>query len=638
MVKNYAKLEEVPVSRLKVEGWMLEYLKLQKDGLTGHLEVAGYPFDRIGWDRSAVDTSDSGNPGWWVYEQTAYWLDGKERVGRLLSDKKLCGDVSKSIEYTISNRDADGYMGPKFLKEANGWNRWPHVVFFRALMARYQATGDKQIIDVMTEHYLNNHHDYSHFRDVINVEIMLWLYLQNGNKKLLELAENSFAEYNVRCNDDNCQKSHLSNKKPYAHGVSYNEFAKLGAILYICTGKKDYLRPTLKAYKKIDRYHMLPDGLHCSNEFLLNNDVMQTHETCNVTDYTWALGYVLMATGKAEYADKIERCVLNAGIGSVTEDFKALQYFSGVNQLIADKCSNHNDFFKGDGWMSYRPNPGTECCAGNVNRFFPIYCSRMYLKKGRSLSAVFYGESSIKFGGLKIEQHTDYPFEDTVRFVFSTDNIRTLDFRMRIPGWCNNPNISVNGESVNFDIKNGFAILKRSWADGDVVTLHLPAQLKTVDYGKNGIFVERGPLLFTYGMKGERKIDKEDKKSTSDFPAYNIYPDKKWNYAFLQGEMSLQYRPQSLIPWSIDTAPMVVTVSAKEVKNWTLLHTDKVRAVKNLYKLPWARELKKGDFVFTPPIPSEEFIEKNGLGEEEKITLVPYACAKLRLTVFPKAK
>ena len=31
------------------------------------------------------------------------------------------------------------------------------------------------------------------------------------------------------------------------------------------------------------------------------------------------------------YLDQIEKCVFNAGLGAVTEDFRALQYFSCVN-------------------------------------------------------------------------------------------------------------------------------------------------------------------------------------------------------------------------------------------------------------------------------------------------------------------
>ena len=36
-MKNFAKLEELSLSRLHVGGWMKEYLRLQKEGLTGHL-------------------------------------------------------------------------------------------------------------------------------------------------------------------------------------------------------------------------------------------------------------------------------------------------------------------------------------------------------------------------------------------------------------------------------------------------------------------------------------------------------------------------------------------------------------------------------------------------------------------------
>ena len=42
------------------------------------------------------------------------------------------------------------------------------------------------------------------------------------------------------------------------------------------------------------------------------------------------------ATGNTEYLDKIEKCVWNAGLGAVSEDFKTTQYFSCVNQVVMD--------------------------------------------------------------------------------------------------------------------------------------------------------------------------------------------------------------------------------------------------------------------------------------------------------------
>ena len=59
------------------------------------------------------------------------------------------------------------------------------------------------------------------------------------------------------------------------------------------------------------------------------------HETCDITDHTWALAYLLQATGDAHYADRIEQVIFNALPGSITKDFHALQYFSCPNQVIA---------------------------------------------------------------------------------------------------------------------------------------------------------------------------------------------------------------------------------------------------------------------------------------------------------------
>ena len=146
--------------------------------------------------------------------------------------------------------------------------------------------------------------------------------------------------------------------------MTFNETAKLAAVLYLYTGKSEYLSAVEHAYKKVDRWYMLLDGVHSSTEGMRGIDPLQSHETCDIADYTWALGYLLMATGKSEYADDIERACLNAAPGAVTKDFKALQYFSCPNQVVADRTSNHNEFSHGSAWMSYRPNPERNAVRG----------------------------------------------------------------------------------------------------------------------------------------------------------------------------------------------------------------------------------------------------------------------------------
>ncbi len=642
----YGNMQEMPLSSITPKGWLLRYLQLQKEGLTGHLEEAGFPFDTVSWAvGDEASSSVTPNPEWWPYEQTAYWLDGMARTAELLRDEELLSRVDAVIESVLTHVDKDGYLGPKFMKTTDGWNRWPHVVFFRAMMAKHAATGDARLVDAIVKHYLNSPCDHGRCRDVMNVEIMLWAYHHSGDERLLALAEETYCRYNAITFDDNTAKAHLSRRKPYAHGVTYNEYAKLGAILYMYTGNNDYLKPTLRAYEKLEKHFMLVDGLHCSNEFLLDNHYMRSHETCDVTDYTWSLGYLLMATGEGRYADLYERCIFNAGIGSVDERFRALQYFSCPNQLVLDRHSNHNDFFKGEAWMSYRPNPGTECCPGNVNRFFPNYVARMFMKTENGIAAVLYGAAECTFpingAAVTVAEETGYPFEESVSFVFRTSQPVPFAFALRIPAWCKNATLLVNGEAVSFEVESGFATITRRFCDSDRVELILPSKAYAHRDKSGGIYIDKGPLVYALGMWGDRQIDTEDKRSNEVFPAYNIYPDRDWNYALELEEGELPedaFRCQSASsdePWNIYTVPCRIQLKARKVNGWTLSHKKTVYYVENLYQRPWNRMKKKGDFWFTPRLPSDAHVQKHGYGELETITLVPMGCAKVRLTVLP---
>lgn len=44
-----------------------------------------------------------------------------------------------------------------------------------------------------------------------------------------------------------------------------------------------------------------------------------------------------------------------------------------------------------------------------------------------------------------------------------------------------------------------------------------------------------------------------------------------------------------------------------------------------------------GESLKTPELPDDSFVKEN-LGDFEEVTLVPYGCTNLRMTVFPKIK
>lgn len=84
-------------------GWQKRFLETQMEGLTGHIVDAGFPFDRVQWGGLDYTLDNGGNPGWWVYEQTAYWLDGYIRCAILLNDREAIQKGSSMIENVFRN-------------------------------------------------------------------------------------------------------------------------------------------------------------------------------------------------------------------------------------------------------------------------------------------------------------------------------------------------------------------------------------------------------------------------------------------------------------------------------------------------------------------------------------------------------
>lgn len=612
--------QERPINSVSPQGWLREFLVRQNTGLTGHREILSYPFNTCLWS-GRIPYNGNGED-WWRYEQTAYLTDGMLRLGYLLNDASLIQTGNDGVAYVIAHPMDRGRLGHPFFS-----SQWPMAVFFRAMQAAHSATSDPKIVEALRQHYLScSIEELRKGRNVVNVEGMLWTYGKTGDAKLLERAEKICLGGPMgigRC---------MLPSRDVDHGVTYMEEAKLPAILYAYTGNTNHLEASLNAFRKLDRDHILPDGVPSSNEFLAGKDIQQSHETCDISDYTWSVGYLLMATGGAIWADHIEKAIFNAGPGCISKDFKNLQYFSGVNQVIATGDSNHNKHFHGSTWMAYRPCHETECCAGNVHRFMPNYAARMWMCDTRGgLVAALYGPSTttlpINQGRqkLSVTEETGYPFSETITFTFNTPIPVSMPFSFRIPGWCVAPSVTVNQRPYDGSLTPGtFVTLNRTFLDGDKIVLHLPMNVNLVTWETQGVAVERGPLLFAHPVPEKVTIDNRvydnmrGKKSSDpvNFPALDIRPDGAWNYALAAksaAEFSLVHTAATGYPLDPGSSPVVIKVPARKVKGWTLLENR-----------------------YTPPLPDRDNVECEAA--VETLTLVPYGSTRLRIGVFPAVR
>lgn len=624
MAQSFAKYKEPALTQVTPRGWLREFLMRQKNGLTGHPEALSYPYNTCLWAGDIARKNE--NPvaqDWWRYEQTAYYTDGLLRLGYLLKDKALINRGESGITYTLAHAAPNGKLGNPKIESL-----WPMVVFFRAMKAYYEAGKHPEAIKALEKHYLTlSTNDLTKgSRHILNIEGILRIYGETGNKALLALAENAYNAGKFEL--DAIQAA--SNKPLHLHGVTYCEMLKIPLLLYAYTGKQRYLELALNAEQQLEHNHLLPDGVPTSAEHVGGNDIDIAHETCDITDFTWSLEQFLTVTGDARWADRIERAVFNAGLGAVTKDFKALQYFSSVNQLIATGNSDNNAFKRGKTWMQYRPTHKTECCAGNVHRFMPNFTSYLWLTNEQDVvTAAMYAPSSFAttMNGqpLTITESTNYPFEGSVSFTFALKKSTVFPFRFRIPGWAKGATVRINGRVVSRKfVPQSFAEIKRKFRNGDRIDLVFDMTPHIVTLKGQGIYVKRGPLLFSYAVPQTKVEDTviypnlNGKTSENpEFKSWSITPKEAFNYGIvpqrlIEKELKVHIDNQKLkqaYPFDLQNTPIKITLPVQ--------------------KLHW--ELDEGKRNPNLPTPGTPALTN----QIEEINLVPYGCTELRLTVFP---
>ena len=95
-----------------------------------------------------------------------------------------------------------------------------------------------------------------------------------------------------------------------------------------------------------------------------------------------------------------------------------------------------------------------------------------------------------------IQETTDYPFEDVIRFKFTLDEPQSFPLHLRIPGWCEAAKICINGMADRTAPGGQIIQVKRLWKSGDVLELQLPAKLAASRWYADAATIERGSLIF----------------------------------------------------------------------------------------------------------------------------------------------
>jgi hypothetical protein len=603
----------LPLGDIKPAGWLKRQLRIQADGLGGHLDEF--------WPDVGANSGWLGGTGE-SWERGPYFLDGLIPLAYQLDDPTLKAKAQTFIDWALTHQAATGMIGPP---RNDDW--WPRMVMVKALAQYYEATNDTRVLPALHRYFAYQLaempkrplQEWGKFRWQDEVLIIEWLYERSPSPDLLKLAELLRQQgYDWEAGFADFKYTSATKKEQMrmeTHGVNNGQALKVAAVEYRLTGDISERTRYFKQLETLDTYHGLPNGMFSCDEHLAGLNPSQGTELCTVVETMYSMEAALATFGDAQIADRLEKITFNALPGTFTDDMWAHQYDQQPNQVQVGLNSKP--------WTTNGPEsnlyglePNFGCCTANFHQGWPKFVSHLWMKTpDDGLVATLYApcdvKTIIKGTSVHIAVATDYPFNDSLEATITTGRPIHFPISFRIPAWADGATVKINGVAAQTAVTPGtYARIEREWKAGDVVALKFPMQPRVSRWFAQSIALDRGPLVYSLDLAGSW-LKLRERGMTAD---WQVFPTRPWNYALVVNEQSAQHLEviEQLVgerPFASTTPAVQIRVRGKRLNEW--LSEDGV----------------------AEPIPHSPVSSKEA---EETLLLIPYGAAKLRVTAFPQ--
>ena len=606
---------ELPLGSVHPQGWLLKQCELQRDGLTGHAEE--------------LYANDLGTNSAWLggtgenWERGPYYFKGLVALAYTLDDAGLKQKAQKWIDWLLNHQGADGYIGPV---SNNDW--WPRMVATYALKDYYEATGDARVPAFLDNyfHYMlanlpkRHLNEWGKARAGDEMDVALWLYNRNGDTNLLsvvQLLRDQAYDWSGIFTDNGFMLSGTDFHPK--HNVNVEQALKMPAVYYQLSAHDEDERALTLGFNNLMRENGLSCGINSGTEFVSGNASVQGVELCATVEAMLSLETAVRITGDPALADRLETISFNALPAGLANDIKGLQYYTLPNNVIAINGGHgyNQDYVNGS---VPGPASGFPCCRYNLHMGWPKLVQNSWAATpddGLALIAYAPTVVSTTVGGkaVQIVEDTGYPFEEQVRLKISTSKSASFPLVLRIPGWCDQATITVNGRAQHGIKPGSLHRLARTWRNGDSVVINfpMPVQLKTGP--SRSVAVSRGPLVYSLKI-GERWDVRTPDKLKLGFDEFEVHSTTPWNYA-LQLDPS---RPSASLTFTNFQVPenpfdpaqpsVALLAHARQLPDWTI---------------GW-----RGTHAFEPPV--SPVASDSPL---ENVVLVPFGAQHMRISWFP---
>lgn len=493
--------------------------------------------DRSIWDmvtEQFAGTADDEDNGW----RGEYWgklMRGACIVYEYTRDAELYDILEGSAARLLSYADAEGRITAYSTEnEFCGWDVWCRKYVLLGLICFSRICAAEELKDRVIRaacaqlDYIIAHtedrelYDTSEIWGGINsssiLEPVVLLYNITENSKYLDLAGRIVRSGGAK-GFDIFEAAYEDKLCPYEYPVTkaYELMSCFEGLIeyYKATGIEKWRDAAVRFAKKLIETEVTVVGsAGCRHELFNHSRLMQTaqdctglmQETCVTVTWIKLCFKLLKLTGDSVYADEIERSVYNALWGAVNTEGCTCgseatfdePYYRDVYDTyhkkhprgqVFDSYSPLRADIRGRAVGGFKPMLGRTayfgCCIAIGAAGIGLVPQMSALRSEGGFSILLYIPGRAEFreedGSVTaFVTDTAYPAEGAVRVRVETGAPRMFGLGLRIPYFSGSFSVKVNGEPQRVTLRNGMAVISRTWRSGDIADIELDMSTRLV--------------------------------------------------------------------------------------------------------------------------------------------------------------